>query len=405
MRRIVLVVNMLITTSLLAQQPKDKAVYSEPKSPFWDEIKKGIKEYQKTEEEPYRIFKLDPSTWNLPQSVDEFTNVWCNDPVSQGRTGTCWCFSTTSFYESEIFRLTKKKIKLSELYTVYWEYVEKAREYVRTRGASFFGEGSETNAVARMMKTHGIVPEESYTGMQQGQKFHDHLAMFNEMHNYLRSVRSNNAWNEDEVISTIKSILDHYIGKPPVSVLVAGKNMTPVEFMKNIAKLNPDDYVNFMSLMEKPYWTKAEYKVPDNWWRSNDYYNVPLDDFMAAIKNAVKKGYSISIGGDVSEPGYLSEYDVAVVPSFDIPSEYIDENARQLRFNNKSTTDDHAIHLVGYKEDKNGNTWFLIKDSGSGSRTGKNKGYYFFHEDYVKLKIMTFTIHKDAVIDLLKKMQ
>lgn len=395
----------LTASAVFAQQPKDKAIYIEYKSPFWEEIKKGINDYQQEKREPFKWFKLDPSGWTLPQSVDEFTTVWCNQPVSQGRTGTCWCFSTTSYYESEIFRLTKKKIKLSELYTVYWEYVEKAREYVRTRGKSFFGQGSETNAVARMMKKYGIVPLQAYNGMQEGQKFHDHKAMFEEMTNYLHSVKKNNAWNEESVITTIKSILNHYIGEPPSEINVAGKSMTPLEYMKNVTGINPDDYVNFMSLMEKPYWTKAEYKVPDNWWRSEDYYNVPLDDFVAAIKKAVKKGYSLSIGGDVSESGFLSEYDVAVVPSYDIPSDYIDENARQLRFNNKSTTDDHAIHLVGYKEDEKGDTWFLIKDSGSGSRTGKNKGYYFFHEDYVKLKIMTYTVHKDAVKDLLKKIK
>ena len=94
--------------------------------------------------------------------------------------------------------------------------------------------------------------------------------------------------------------------------------------------------------------------------------------------------------------------DVAIVPDFDIPSQYIDENARQLRFSNKSTTDDHGIHLVGYMT-KNGKDWYLIKDSGSGSRDGNNKGFYFYSEDYVKLKIMDFMVHKDAVKDLLAK--
>jgi bleomycin hydrolase len=184
--------------------------------------------------------------------------------------------------------------------------------------------------------------------------------------------------------------------------------MTPVEFSKNITKINPDDYVDFMSLMTAPYWQKAEYNVPDNWWHSADFNNVPLDDFMGAIKSAIKAGYGISIGGDVSEAGFESWKQVAIVPTFDIPSEYIDENARTFRFLNNSTTDDHAMHLVGYYE-VNGKTWFLIKDSGSGSRNCgegcKTFGYYFFHEDFIKLKMMTFTIHKDAVKEVLKKMK
>ena len=123
---------------------------------------------------------------------------------------------------------------------------------------------------------------------------------------------------------------------------------------------------------------------------------------MGIIKSGLKSGYSFSIGGDVSESGYSPFHDAAMVPTYDIPSEYIDDHARQFRFSNGATTDDHAIHLVGYKDTKNG-TWFLIKDSGSASRNGKNKGYYFYHEDYVKLKTMTYTVHKDAAKDILKK--
>jgi bleomycin hydrolase len=223
------------------------------------------------------------------------------------------------------------------------------------------------------------------------------------MTDYLQSVKKQNAWNEDEVIATIKSIMNHYIGEPPSQIVYKDKKMTPLEFLKNVAKLNPDDYVDFMSLMEKPYWTQAEYKADDNWWHNADYYNVPLDDFMSAIKSAIKNGYTMSIGGDVSESGINSELGVAMIPSYDIPSANIDENARQFRFSNGTTTDDHALHLVGYEVKPNG-TWFLIKDSGSGGHNNKNApGYYFYHEDFVKLKMMTFTVNRDAVKDLLSK--
>ena len=149
-----------------------------------------------------------------------------------------------------------------------------------------------------------------------------------------------------------------------------------------------------------------EYEVGDNWWHSSDYYNVPLDVFMAALKNAVRKGYTLAIGGDVSEPGFDRTTQCAVVPDFDIPSAYINDDARQFRFSNHTTTDDHGLHLVGYLE-KDGKDWYLVKDSGSGSRNNdpnaKEFGYYFFSEDYVKLKMMDFMVHKDAVKDILAK--
>jgi len=395
----------LIAGSIYSQSDrKDKGQFEDYKNEFLEDILKSLNDDDDDRREPQRVFKMDQRDLDIPKDITEFTTVWCNEPLSQGRTGTCWCFATASFYEADIFRLTKQKIKLSELYTVYWEYIEKAREYVRTRGRSFFGQGSETNAVARMMKKYGIVPAASYNGIKNGQKFHDHKDMFNEMKHFLGTVKRDNAWNEEEVLITIKSILDYYIGKPPKTITVNGEKLSPLEYMTKVAKINPDDYVNFMSLLEAPYYTKAVYDVPDNWWDSDDYNNVPLDDFMTAIKNAIKKGYSISIGGDVSESGYNSQNDLAMIPTYDIPSEYIDDNARQLRFSNGSTTDDHAIHLIGFSE-KGNDLWFLIKDSGSGSRNGKNNGYYFYHEDYIKLKMMTFTVHKDAVKELLKKVQ
>lgn len=382
---------------------KNQGEFKKVKNTFYEEIQKGVELFNKQPEDPNLKFKMNYDGVDVPKSLDEFTKVYAGEPVSQGETGTCWCFSTTSFYESEIYRLTKQNIRISELYTVYWQYVEKAKEFVRTRGKSFFGEGSETNAVQLMMKKYGIVPWEAYNGMQPGQKFHDHSKMFEEMNNYLQSVKNQNAWNDDEVTSTIKSIMTHYIGEPPASFTYKDKKMTPQEFLKNVVKLNPDDYVDFMSLMEKPYWTQAEYKVSDNWWRSDDYYNVSLDDFMNAIKAAIKNGYTLSIGGDVSESGINSEIGTAMIPTYDIPSAYIDENARQFRFTNGTTTDDHALHLVGYTEKPNG-TWFLIKDSGSGGHNNINApGYYFYHEDFVKLKMMTFTVNREAVKDVLAK--
>jgi bleomycin hydrolase len=286
---------------------------------------------------------------------------------------------------------------------VYFETIHKAREFVRTRGASLFDEGSETNAVARMMKLYGMVPYDSYTGLKPGQMFLDHTSMFKEMKQYLEHVKNASAWDEQAVESTIKSMLNHYMGPVPTIVEFKGKKYTPKQYMTEVLRLNSDDYVDFMSLMEKPYWKKVEYDVPDNWWNSDVYHNVPLDVFMKVIDESVRKGYSLAIGGDVSETGIMGSVGVAVVPSYDIPSEFIDESARQMRFSNGSTTDDHAVHLVGWADRKDG-IWYLIKDSGSGAHNNPGaKGYYFFHSDYVKLKMMSFTIHKDAVKDVLSK--
>lgn len=382
---------------------QDKAKFVEQKSGYWNHIKEEIDKYEK-EDKPRKTFQVDLEGIEIPTSVDQFNQYWHQPPISQGNTGTCWSFSTTSYFESEVYRIHKKEVKLSELYTVYWEYVEKAREYVRTRGESLFAEGSEANAVTRIWKQYGTVPGEVYTGMKDGQKFHNHSHVFNEMYSYLKNVKENNFWNEEVVLETIKSILDYHLGVPPQKFMVEGKEYTPKTYLKDYLKLNLDDYYDILSYLQQPFWQQVEYEVPDNWWHNKDYWNIPLDDYMKLFKSAIRNGYSICIGGDVSEPGKVAEKDVFLIPDFDIPSEYINDYSRQFRFSNETTTDDHGVHVVGWME-LNGSDWYLIKDSGASARDGNNKGYYFFSEDYIKLKIMDFMVHKDALGDLSEKLK
>jgi bleomycin hydrolase len=406
-------ITLLLTCSVfitLNGQNKDKAVFRESKPGFYqNSIMKDDREV-KEKAEPAMVnksFVVDLTNTPLPNKFDLYNNKqWHNAPVSQGSTSTCWCFSTTSFLESEAYRINKVQVKLSEMFTVYWEYVEKVQRYIQLRGNSAFAEGSEANAVTRMWKKYGAVPLEAYSGLLEGRKYHNHEAMFNEMQSYLASLKASSSWDEKAAIATVKSIMNHYIGVPPSEITVNGKKMTPLQYLNDILKINPDDYVDLLSYTQEPFYKQVEYKVPDNWWHSDTYYNVPLDVYMSALKNAVRKGFTVSIGGDVSEPGLDRVTQCAVIPDFDIPSSYINDDARQFRFSNQTTTDDHGMHLVGYLE-KDGKDWYLIKDSGSGSKNNdpnaKEWGYYFFSEDYVKLKMMDFMVHKDALKELLEK--
>jgi bleomycin hydrolase len=382
---------------------RDRAVFVDPRNDFLDSIKKESAQFSAKPQPAKKQFQLDFGAIPKPGSVDEFKKYWHQKPISQGLSGMCWCFSATSFYESEIYRLTKREIKLSELHTVYWEYVEKARRFIRERGNSVFGEGSEANAVKRIWTTYGVVPASAFTGLMPGQKFHDHGKLYEEMNAYLQSLKTSNMWNEEQALDGVKAILNHYLGEPPMQVTVDGTSMTPKEYLDRVVRLNLDDYVEIMSLMEKPYFQMVEYEVPDNWWHNKEYFNVPLDDFMSTIKKVIRAGVTVCIGGDVSEPGYEGRAGVAIVPSFDIPSEYIDENARQFRFGNGTTGDDHGIHIVGYLE-KNAKDWYLIKDSGAGSRNNSHPGYYFYSEDFVKLKMLGATVPSEFAKDLLQKL-
>ncbi len=411
-----LVIVMLLPVTLLNAQDKgkDKAKFKEYEPGYYQNvILKDVKAFRQKENpvKKKESFQMDQSGMDLPNKVTDYKDhtYWHNPTTSQGNTGTCWCFSTTSFYESEVHRLFNKDVRISEMFTVYWEYVEKAKGFMETRGKSLFDEGSESNAVAKIYKKYGAVPRSVYSGLIGGRKFFDHSQMMKEMRSYLQNVKATNAWNEPEVIATVKSILNRYMGEPLTEFDFEARHYTPKSFLKDYLRLNMDDYVEVLSYLQQPFWQQVEYEVPDNWWHSKAYYNVPLDVYMDILNHAIENGYTISVGGDVSEAGFSRTTNTALIPDFDIPSDYINDNARQFRFSNKTTTDDHGMHMVGYLKAKDGKMWYLIKDSSSGSRNvGKDSpefGYYFFSQAYVRLKMMDFTVHKDALKKYMKKFE
>jgi len=389
--------------TLSAQVDKGKFVTYEPG--FYHNV--IMKELMGASSEQQNIksnkqFKLDFNDRDYPTDISRYEVSFHSLPVSQGNSGTCWAYAATSFMESEVFRENKIKVKLSEIYIVYWEYIERAKYFVKTKGDTYLGEGSETNAILRVMRDHGLVPYSVYTGLQNDKSYNNHEELFNEYETFLRSIKEKNIWDENAVITEVKNILEKYLGAPPNEFTYIDRTYSPETFLTDYLKLNPNNYFSFISTKYFPYNEKHELIENDNWWHCDDYYNLNLNDFMYLLNKAMTTGYTIGICGDVSEPGYDQITEVAVIPDFDIPSPYINENSRQLRLSNYSTTDDHCIHIVGYQKIDD-IFWYLIKDSGSGAFDGKNKGYRFYHEDYIKLKIMNYMVHLDIAKEILDK--
>lgn len=341
-------------------------------------------------------FKADLSTYSFITDTALYKKIFHYSPVCQGNTGTCWCFSTISFFESEIFRQSGKKVKLSEMYVVYWEYVERAIDFVRTRGKTYIDEGSEASAVLRIFDKYGEVPFSVYPGKPSYRKYYSHREMVREIKDFLYQVKENNIWNEEYVVKVVKSLLNAEMGEPPTSFIFEGKEYSPKSFLKDYMQVKPAAYFRFMSTISAPFYEKSELIENDNWWHDKEYYNVPPDTFIKLINKALKKNYSVCLCGDVSESGYYhNEQKVAVVPIFDIHANLINEFSREMRMQNKSTTDDHCVHVVGYNL-KNGKYWYLIKDSNGHTFDGANPGYRIYSQDYVKLKMMNIMINGEA---------
>jgi len=365
------------------------------------QIRKRQKDEKEAQKKIRRELRYDVSRIAAPAALSDFTTAFHFPPVAQYRTGTCWSFSSTSFIESEVARITGREIKLSEMHTVYYEYLAKVRRVIHERGVGWNGEGSEANALLRVYREHGAVPAAVYTGLKPGVERHDHSALSSEVEKYLEFVKANDYWDEDAVLAHVRVILNTHLGEPPSSFEFEGKTYTPQTFLGNVLKINPDDYVDVMSTLSFPYFTQGPFEVPDNWWFDSTYYNLPLDQWYGALVGAIKTGYTAELGGDVSEPGWYGKQDLAVVPDFDVPPAYINEDSREFRYYNRTTTDDHGIHLIGHTQIE-GRDWFLIKDSGRSARHGKFEGYYFMRDDYLRLKMMTFTVRKDALGSVLE---
>ncbi|MDP3582957.1 MAG: peptidase C1, partial [Ignavibacteria bacterium] len=177
MKKIFLLALVVLLPVLLSAQQKDKAIFVEPPKGFWDEILKSLSDFNKRETPVAKSLKVDFTNIEAPKSLDEFTKAWHNSPVSQGNTNTCWCFSTTSFMESEVYRTTGKQVRISEIFTVYNEYIERVKRFLQERGNSAVAEGSEANAVKREWKKYGCIPLSVYPGLKPNQPFHDHQKM------------------------------------------------------------------------------------------------------------------------------------------------------------------------------------------------------------------------------------
>ncbi len=342
-----------------------------------------------------RVLRASPANLDAPKAPSEFGQVWHFPPVNQGLTGQCWSFAATSFFEAEVHRLDGRPVKLSEMHTVYWEFVEKARRFIQGHGDSVFGRGSEPDALIAVWKQYGVVPAEAYPGMVSGRDFYDDRQAVAEIRAYLQSLPGGEPWDEARSLAAVRAILDRHFGRPPTSLNHAGRKMTPQEFLRDVVRLNLDDYVSFVSFAGEPFYRFCEYAVPDNWRHARNYLNLPLEDFTRLARQAIANGQSVCVGIDDSEPGYLVRENLAFVASFDIPSASIDDDARQMRFSFGSTTDDHVVHLVGACE-RGGQRWYLMKDSDTRPRNGPHGGYMFHREDYLRLKTLLLLMPRSA---------
>lgn len=307
----------------------------------------------------------------------------------QHHTGTCWCFATTSFIESELLRTGQGEADLSEMFFVRKAYELKADKYVRMHGTINFERGGLAMDVMDLWKEFGMMTQEAYPGDRMG----DSLPVHGELDAVLRGYVDQVIKNRNHKLTPVwkdgfNGILDAYLGTVPESFHSGGSSVTPRSFADNTG-LDPEDYVAIGSFTHHPFYERFILEIPDNWnWGS--IYNVPLDEMMELLEYALSNGYSACWDMDMSEKGYIWDKGVATFPG------PVTQEKRQTWFDDYLTTDDHLEHITGLARDQEGNRFYLVKNSwGSGDHI--YKGYHYVSVPYMRAKTLFIMVHRDAV--------
>ncbi len=346
-------------------------------------------------------FGVYSQTPNLPEGFEVVSMCQNTEVKSQDRTGTCWSFSTSSFLESEVLKKHGKTIDLSEMYTVRMIYMEKAIKYVRYHGGSNFSEGSLAHDVIRSYSKYGMMPESAYSG-KNGKDAHNHSEMVKELKAFLdTTVKSRPVdphWKDG-----FNVILDNHLGPLMPVFEYEGMSYNPQSFAQQVVNLDMMDYLGFTSFTHQPFYSDFIVEVPDN-FSNGEYNNIPLNEMMTVMDEALAKGYTIEWDGDVSETGFMRRGGYAFntndtnllkqVPA--VPSEEEANQAlRQVGFDNLTTTDDHLMHVVGKVKYSDGRMFYIVKNSWS-TRAGFD-GYYLMSESYMKMKTVSIVVNKKSV--------
>ena len=354
---------------------------------------------------------------------------------NQNRSGTCWCYSTMTFLEAEILRAGGEAVHLSEMFAVRHAYMKKAEAYVRMHGHLNFAEGGAAHDVTEVIKEYGIVPNEVYTGMNYGTDLADFRELTPVMTAYLDAVIKagdttrrflSTAWKRG-----FNAILDEYFGEVPETFVWKGKEYTPKSFAESLP-INMDDYIDLSSFTHHPFYEQFVLEVPDNWmW--GKVYNIPMDEMMRVVDHALKNGYTLAWGTDVSEKGFSRTKAIGVIPetdpksmsgteaerwgamtakereaalfTFDKPMKEreITQEMRQEAFDNYETTDDHGMVIVGTAKDQNGTIYYKVQNSWDTVKP--YDGFWYFSKPFVAYKTTDLMVNKKALPkDIAKKL-
>lgn len=345
------------------------------------------------------ILLLSTASLMAQEQKEEFTilkEIPHTPVTNQGSTGTCWSFTTTSFLESEILRKGFPETKLSEMFFVYYTYLNKAEQYLFYQGNNNFGEGGQAHDVMNVLREHGLSTFEEFPGEKVNGKY-NHRELVAQLEQEVKTLNKKKEDFDASDLSSLEPILKTHLGKLPKNIKTTEGKFTPEE-LRDHFKLNPDDYIELTSYSHHPFYKPFVLEVPDN-WAHELYYNLPIDELVEVMYYSLENGYTVCWDGDDTEKTFQHRKGKADLPENEIGK--VTQGMRQQTFYDRTTTDDHLMHLVGLSKDSSGRNCFYTKNSW-GAESNEYGGYLHLTEDYVRLKTIAIMVHKDAVPENIK---
>jgi bleomycin hydrolase len=285
----------------------------------------------------------------------------------QGQGSLCWAYAMFSTIETNHL-MQGDSVNLSVDYIARRLFTRQALQNYLSNGKKHFNQRGMASMLIHIIQQEGAIPFDSYYSKDE--------VNYNILCRKLaKAVRAAHGFGD--VQAKADAIMDSEIGYMPApSVHMLGATYTPLEFAHSVCREN--EYDNYTSFAHHPFGSRFILETPDN-LMNDSFLNLPIDGLMNLIVNRLKNGRAVCWEGDISEPGFDAENGVG-----EVPEKKVTQEMRQQQFESLKTTDDHCMSIVGMAHDKQGNRYFIMKNSWGTSN--RFHGFIYLSYNYVKLK-------------------
>lgn len=319
---------------------------------------------------------------NLPAHVKLIGTTPVKD---QGQSELCWAYGMLATIESEHI-MKGDSINLSVAYIARMMLQEKALEYYFSQGKKTISMRGMSSMLIHYINKYGAEPYDSY----EDKKDINYKVLCRKVKQVCNGAIAKGA-GIAKLKEELNDLFDSELGYMPAQQIhMLGAEYTPLEFAHSVCY--PEEYVALTSFTHHPFREYFSLEVADNQMH-DEFLNIPIDELLQHIQQAIENGHPVCWEGDISEPGFQNPKNNYVdITSAERP---VTQESRQKTFEQLHTTDDHVMEIIGtFVQGKQ--RYYVCRNSW-GTNWG-NQGRIYLSEDYIKLKTIAVYMSEEAYI-------